>query len=125
MKTMFAAMASALLVSTAFAQTAAPAPSTPATATTRAGKADLKAGTEAQAGATKATVGKASGEAGVKKIPTAHAKAKAHKVSKKTQAVKAGPSTAKADAGNEANGAGAKTDAPLKKGRSVSAMHGG
>ncbi|SIT37085.1 conserved exported hypothetical protein [Paraburkholderia piptadeniae] len=114
MKTMFAALASALLVSTAFAQTAAPAPSTPVTTATQAGKADLKAGTEAQAGATKTTAGKASGEASVKKIPVAHAKTKAHKVSKKTHAVKAGPSKVKADAGNEANGAAAKTDAPVK-----------
>ncbi|HEY1213781.1 MAG TPA: hypothetical protein VGE93_09150, partial [Bryobacteraceae bacterium] len=45
MKTMFAALASALLVSTAFAQTAAPAPSTPATTVAQTGKAELKAGT--------------------------------------------------------------------------------
>ncbi|AUT76786.1 hypothetical protein [Paraburkholderia hospita] len=116
MKTMFAALASALLVSTAFAQTAAPAPapSTSATMAAHAGKADLKAGTEAQPGATKTTAGKASGEAGVKKIPAAHAKAKAHKVSKKTQAVKAGAGKAKTDAGNEANAAAAKTDATVK-----------
>ncbi|CAN7781109.1 hypothetical protein LJR267_010118 [Paraburkholderia hospita] len=114
MKTMFAALASALLVSTAFAQTAAPAPSTSATMAAHAGKADLKAGTEAQPGATKTTAGKASGEAGVKKIPAAHAKAKAHKVSKKTQAVKAGAGKAKTDTGNEANAAAAKTDATVK-----------
>ena len=109
MKTMFAAMASALLVSTAFAQTAAPAPSTAAPTAAQAGKTDLKAG-----GATKTTADKASAEGGVKKIPAAHAKAKAHKVSKKTHAVKAGAEKAKTDAGNEANAGAAKTDATVK-----------
>jgi hypothetical protein len=109
MKTMFAALASALLVSTAFAQTAAPAPSTAAPTTAQAGKTDLKAG-----GATKTTADKASAEGGVKKIPAAHAKAKAHKVSKKTHAVKAGAEKAKTDAGNEANAGAAKTDATVK-----------
>ena len=113
MKTMFAALASALLVSTAFAQTAAPAPapapSTAAPTAAQAGKTDLKAG-----GATKTTADKASAEGGVKKIPAAHAKAKAHKVSKKTHAVKAGAEKAKTDASNEANAGAAKTDATVK-----------
>jgi hypothetical protein len=114
MKTMFAALASALLVSTAFAQTAAPASPTPVTTAAQAGKADLKAGTEAQAGATKTTADKASAEVGVKKIPATHTKAKAHKVSKKTHAVKVGAKKAKTDADNEANSAAAQTDATVK-----------
>ena len=75
----------------------------------QAGKTDLKAG-----GATKTTADKASAEGGVKKIPAAHAKAKAHKVSKKTHAVKAGAEKAKTDASNEANAGAAKTDATVK-----------
>ena len=50
MKTLFAALASALVVSTAFAQTAAPSAAQPAQ-TQAAGQANLKASTAVQTGA--------------------------------------------------------------------------
>jgi hypothetical protein len=110
MKTIFAALASALLVSTAFAQTAAPAPSTPATIATPAGHTDLS--TEVQAGAKKTDVStkkastetdKAGAEVHAKKKSVVHAeKTPVHKLSQKKQNIEAGADKVKADAGNEA-----------------------
>jgi hypothetical protein len=134
MKKIFAAVASTLLVTTAFAQNAAPAMSSGQQQTQAAGEANLKAGTTAQPDAAKAdtsakqagaTAGKTEGKtlaktdakSDVKKSAAAHTqKTQAHKVSKKTHSVVASNHEAKtkADAGKqdskEANSTAAKTD---------------
>jgi hypothetical protein len=134
MKKIFAAVASTLLVSTAFAQTAAPAMSSGQQQTQAAGEANLKAGTAAQPDAAKAdaktkqvsaTPGNADAKAEAKadtktdaKKPAAvHTqKTQAHKVSKKTHSVVASAhdTKTKADASKqdskEANSTAAKTD---------------
>ncbi|EEA03574.1 conserved hypothetical protein [Burkholderia sp. H160] len=118
MKTLFAAVASALLVSTAFAQTAAPStaqPAQPAQATQMpaAGQANLKANTAVQAGATKdvVTTTKAPAEATkqkhVKKIST-HTK-KTHKSASKN-AVETSAAKSKTDSAKEASKTPAKAD---------------
>lgn len=127
MKKIFAALASALLVSTAFAQTAAPT-AAPATSgdqqTQAAGQANLKAGgaTSTDAAKTDATAKQASTgaektEAKVKAKKTASGtshvqKAKAQKVSKKKHAAVASAEKTKAngEAGKEASTAPVKTD---------------
>jgi len=126
MKTMFAALASALLVSTAFAQTtAAPAATTNAnaTASTQAGQADLKAGTAAQNGSLKAGTSateastmneKAATKGHAMKKSSPHAKkTHAHKMSKKKENTAAGAdkTTAPAKADIKAD---TKTDAATK-----------
>jgi hypothetical protein len=123
MKKIFAAVASTLLVSTAFAQTAAPAMSSGQQQTQAAGEANLKAGTAAQPDAAKADA-KADVKAGAKteaktdakKSAAAHTqKIQAHKVSKKTHSVASThEAKTKADASKqdskEANSTAAKTD---------------
>lgn len=110
MKMIFAAIASTLLVSTAFAQTAAPAMSS-GQQTQPAGEASLKAGAMAQSDAAKtdasakhvsATPDKSDAKAHAKKTGMARAeKTQAHKISKKPHSVVASTqkATNKADAG--------------------------
>jgi hypothetical protein len=96
MKMIFAAIASTLLVSTAFAQTAAPAMSS-GQQTQPAGEASLKAGAMTQPDATKtaasakhvnATPDKSETKAHAKKTGVARTeKTQAHKISKKPQSV--------------------------------------
>jgi hypothetical protein len=120
MKTLFAAVASALLVSTAFAQTAAPSAAQPAQATQMpaAGQANLKASTPIQTGATNdsATTAKAPAEAATQKHvkkTSAHTK-KTHKSARKnaveTSAVKHKTESAKEASTAPAKADGAQTD---------------
>jgi hypothetical protein len=125
MKKIFAALASAMLVSTAFAQTAAPtaAPAMSSDQQTQAaGQANLKAGsaTSTDAAKTDATAkqastgaGKTEAKARKTKGGTAHVqKAKAQKVSKKKHSTVASAEKTKAsgEAGKEASTAPVKTD---------------
>src|SRR3954469_7512207 len=96
MKTLFAALASALLVSTAFAQTAAPAASQSAqpAQTQAAGQANLKASTAVQTGAS-------DDSAATAKAPSAttaksHVKTSSKHVTKKHKAVKKTPADSSA-----------------------------
>ena len=126
MKMILAALASTLLVSTAFAQTAAPAMSVDQQ-TQAAGQANLKAGGAASTDAAKTDVSKKQASAStektdakvaVKKTGVAHTqKTKAHQVSKKKHAAVASAEKTKAagDSSKEASTApvkadGAKTD---------------
>lgn len=128
MKTIYAALASALLVSTAFAQTAAPTPSTAATAAAQAGQTNLKASTEVQTDASKINgaakeagsvtdkatskaTDKASAEVHANKKPAVHVKkTQAHKLSKKEPGNEAAANKTKIDAGNEVSTAPVKAD---------------
>jgi hypothetical protein len=125
MKMIFAAIASTLLVSTAFAQTAAPAMSS-GRPTQAAGEANLKAGAMAQPDATKtdaaarhvsATPDKAEAKVHAKKTGAARTeKTQAHKIAKKQHSVVASThkATTKTDAGKpdsrQASARPAKTD---------------
>jgi len=126
MKKIFAALASALLVSTAFAQTAAPALSS-GQQTQAAGQANLKADAAAQPDAAKtgtaakqASTGTDKTEAKVqtKKTAAAHTKKTGdHKIGKKKHTAVAGAdkATTRKEANKEASTApvkadGAKTD---------------
>lgn len=127
MKTIFAAVATTLLVSTAFAQTAAPAMSN-GQQTQPAGEANLKAGATAQPDAAKAdasakhvnaTAGKADAKdtKEAKKTEATHTqKTQAHKVSKKTHGTVASAHETKTKAdvskqdGKGVNSTAAKTD---------------
>jgi hypothetical protein len=125
MKMIFAAIASTLLVSTAFAQTAAPAISD-GQHTQAAGEANLKAGAMAQPDAAKAdasakhasaTPDKTDAKIHASKTQAARTeKTQAHKISKKPHSVVASAHkpTTKADASKpdnkEANSTAAKTD---------------
>ena len=123
MKKIFAALASALLVSTAFAQTAAPAMSVDQQ-TQAAGQANLKAGDAASTGAAKTDNSAKQASTGTDKTnATLHAsktkagavhteKTKAKKVSKKKHAAVASTEKTKAtgDASKEASTAPVKTD---------------
>ena len=97
MKTLFAALASALLVSTAFAQTATPAPSE---ATQPAGQANLKASTAVQTGASNDTTTHAKAPSGT--TAKSHVKTSSKHVTKKHKAVKKTPA--------DSSAAKAKTD---------------
>ncbi len=121
MKTIFAALASALLVSTAFAQTAAPASSTAAaTAAAQAGQTDTKASTEVQAGTTKTDAStNEAGTAPKKVIHGVHSKKKSvehgaktqgHKLHKKEQSAETGADKAKSGAATETGTAPVKAD---------------
>ncbi|WP_122157430.1 hypothetical protein [Paraburkholderia sp.] len=127
MKMILAALASTLLVSTAFAQTAAPAMSG-GQQTQAAGQANLKAGGAASTDAAKTDVSKKQDSASTQKTeaklhakktaPARTQKAKAHQVSKKKHAAIASSEKTKAtgDSSKEASTApvkadGAKTDA--------------
>jgi hypothetical protein len=121
MKTIFAALASALLVSTAFAQTAAPVRSGDQQ-TQAAGQANLKAGGATSADAAKvdtsarqANTGTEKSEAKVHAKKTGAArtqKTQAHKVSEKNHAAVASTEKTKAtgDSSKEASTAPVKTD---------------
>jgi hypothetical protein len=120
MKKIFAALASVLLVSTAFAQTAAPASSS-GQPTQPAGQANLKADAAAHADAGKADTSvkqastatdKTDAKASSKKTVATHtAKTKAHKVSKTKRANVAGVDKTKtqSDTSKEASIAPVKT----------------
>ncbi|CAN7780188.1 hypothetical protein LJR267_010182 [Paraburkholderia hospita] len=128
MKTIYAALASALLISTAFAQTAAPTPSTAATTAAQAGQANLKASTEVQTDASKINgaakeagsvtdkatskaTNKASAEVHANKKPAVYIKkTQAHKMSKKEPGTEAAANKTKIDAGNEVSTAPVKAD---------------
>ena len=118
MKTIYAALASALVVSTAFAQTAAPTPSTAATTAAQAGQTNLKASTEVQTDASKingaakeasSVTDKATSKATDTASAEVHAnrtevhvkKTQAHKLSKKEPGTEAAANKTKTDAGNE------------------------
>ncbi|MBW9106217.1 hypothetical protein [Paraburkholderia phenoliruptrix] len=92
MKTLFAALASALLVSTAFAQTAAPAPSQSSQSAQAqpAGQANLKASTDVQTGASdqSAATAKAPAKTTDKATAKPHVKTSSKHVAKKHKAVK-------------------------------------
>ncbi|MBP0588182.1 hypothetical protein J8I87_00250 [Paraburkholderia sp. LEh10] len=127
MKTIYAALASALLVSTAFAQTAAPTPTDPTTAV-QAGQANMKASAEVQTDASKidgaakeagsvtnkattSATDKESAEVHANKKPAVHVKkTQSHKLSKKEPGIEAAPQKAKTDAGNEVSTARVKAD---------------
>lgn len=128
MKTIYAAFASALVVSTAFAQTAAPTPSTAATTAAQAGQTNLKASTEVQTDASKINgaakeassvtdkatskaTDTASAEVPANRKPAVHVKkTQAHKLSKKEPGTQAAANKAKTDAGNEVSTAPLKAD---------------
>ena len=113
MKTLFAALASALLVSTAFAQTAAPSSAQPAQ-TQPAGQANLKASTAVQTStdsgtATTKAPTKATTKAHVKKTSARHT-VKPHQASKKKSTVDAGAEKTNTGSAKEASNAPVKTD---------------
>jgi hypothetical protein len=128
MKTIYAALASALLVSTVFAQNAPLTPSTAATKVAQAGQTNLKASTEVQTDASKIdgaakeagsvtdkvtsnATDKASAEVHANKKPAVHVKkTQAHKLSKKEPGTEEAAEKAKTDAGNEVSTATVKAD---------------
>ncbi len=105
MKTIFAALASALLVSTAFAQTAAPA-------TAEAHLKAPKSGVGLKAGVSNTSVSANNAVTDAPAVkPAAGAKTKTHaKVAQKKHAAEANVARAKTDAGNEANATQARAD---------------
>ncbi|MBT2794153.1 hypothetical protein [Paraburkholderia strydomiana] len=107
MKTLFAALASALLVSTAFAQTAAPAPSE---ATQPAGQANLKASTAVQTGASNDTTTHAKAPSGT--TEKSHVKTSSKHTVKKHNAVKKTPADSSA-ANKKTDGAQEASNAPV------------
>jgi hypothetical protein len=112
MKTLFAALASALLVSTAFAQTAAPAPSE---ATQPAGQANLKASTAVQTGASNDTTATTHAKAPSSTTAKSHVKTSSKHTAKKHNAVKKTPADSsaaktKTDGAQEANNAPVSAD---------------
>jgi hypothetical protein len=107
MKTLFAALASALLVSTAFAQTVAPNTAQSAQMPP-AGQANLKASPAAQTDATDKGATAAATKAHMKKTSAAHT-ATTHKAPKKA-AVKTSAAKSKTESAKEASNAPAKAD---------------